>query len=140
MLHSPNSAIQFSTLVLQQGASIVSHEVVEQNAKKSGHLDPRHIQNIPIGRNRSSSRLNPNQISPPETRQVISHLTIQTSGEPHHTMPIGRLLSPSQLFQPSRIAKETSPKVISSILRPNLMVFSLHSTPSTRNLSQDSIL
>ena len=50
MLHPPNSAIQFSTLVLQRGASIVPHEVVEQNAKKSGHLDPRHIQNIPIGR------------------------------------------------------------------------------------------
>ena len=66
MLHPPNSAIWFSTLVLQQGAFIVPHEVVEQNAKKSSYLDPRHIQNIPIGRNQSTSRLNPNQISSPE--------------------------------------------------------------------------
>ena len=39
MLHSTNSTIWFPTLVLQQGASIVPHEVVEQNAKKSSHLD-----------------------------------------------------------------------------------------------------
>ena len=51
MLHSPNSTIWFLTLVLQQGAFIIPHEVVEQNAKKSCHLDPRRIQNIPIGRN-----------------------------------------------------------------------------------------
>ena len=66
MLHPPNSAIQSSTLVLQQGTFIVPHEVVEQNAKKNGHLDPRCIQNIPIRRNQSTSRLNPNQISSPE--------------------------------------------------------------------------
>ena len=68
MLHSTNSTIWFPTLVLQQGASIVPHEVVEQNAKKSGHLDSRCIQIIPIGRNQSSNGLNPNQISPPEAR------------------------------------------------------------------------
>ena len=51
MLYSPNSAIWFSTLILQQGTSIVSLEIVEQNAKKSSHLDLRHVQNIPLGRN-----------------------------------------------------------------------------------------
>ena len=89
MLHPPNSAIQSSTLVLQQGTFIVPHEVVEQNAKKSGHLDPRCIQNIPIRRNRSTSRLNPNQISFPEACQAIFHPTIQTSRELHHTKSNG---------------------------------------------------
>ena len=51
MLYPSNSAIWFPTLVLQQGTSIVSLEVVEQNAKKSGHLDFRRIQNVPLRRN-----------------------------------------------------------------------------------------
>ena len=101
MLYPPNSAIWFPTLVLQQGASIVPLEVVEQNAKKSGHLDLRRIQNIPLGRNWSSSRFNSNQISPSEARWVITHPTVQTSREPHHTMANGRIFSLPQLFQPS---------------------------------------
>ena len=67
MLHPPNSTIWIPTLVLQQGTFVIPYEVVEQNAKKSGYLDPRHLQNIPLRRNQSISGYYPNQIPSLET-------------------------------------------------------------------------
>ena len=49
MLHPSYSAIWFSTLVLQQSSSFVPHEDLEQNAKKSRHLNFRSIQNLTYG-------------------------------------------------------------------------------------------
>ena len=68
MLHPPNSTIWIPTLVLQQGATVIPYEVVEQNTKKSGYLDPRCLQNILLQRNQSISGYYPNQIPSSETR------------------------------------------------------------------------
>ena len=91
ILHTPNSALWISAMVLQQGSIIIPYENSQQNTEKSCHLDSGGLQNFTLHRNWSHRWNYPYKVPPAKNHQKIANLTFQTSEQPHHKKPHGWL-------------------------------------------------
>ena len=91
MLHTPNSALWISAMVLQQGSIIIPYENSRQNIEKSRHLDFGGLQNFALRRNWSHCWNYPYKVPSAKNRQKIANPTFQTSEQPHHKKPHGWL-------------------------------------------------
>ena len=91
MLHTPNSTLWISAMILQQGSTIIPYENSQQNAEKSCHLDPGGLQNFALCRNWSHCWNYPYKVLSAKNHQKIANLTLQTPEQSYHKKPYGWL-------------------------------------------------